>query len=201
LLLETYLEKLNVKIRQFSAKPSIQFCSRNLVTILPGSGSQGYKRWPFERFLEVIEDIYKNSDYDIAVVAGSDEYDSSVIPNKLSGSARFHNVGDGLDFFQIIGLLSLSNFVIGNDNGLLHLAEAIKVPTIGLYTTNWEYLSRKYLYNDAEHIVLPELEKDPIAEHLKTSFFKPKNFRNQCNDTILSISVQEVLEKARRFLC
>lgn len=193
--IEQSLIKLKDLIKSYSLPIPEYLYSNEIVTIFPGSGSQSYKRWPFARFLEVIKYILKSTNLTVAVAGGNNEYDSKIISEDIQKNGRFYNIGEKFNLRQLINLISKSKFVLSNDNGLLHLAEFLKTNTIGIYPSNWEYVSGKYLYQDVKHIILPELNSDPIVKHLRKKSFRSKNFTKLCRESILAVSVNSVIEK------
>ncbi|MGA1867801.1 MAG: glycosyltransferase family 9 protein [bacterium] len=195
LSIDKYLKELHNKLRENAQNPNVQLHTRRLVIVLPGSGSQHYKRWSFLNFITVIKHILNNYNYDIALLGGNGEYDDSLIPHDLKAHKRFHNIGSELSVSEIIGLLLKTDMVVGNDNGLLHLAEFLEIPTIGIYTTNWGRLSAKYLNVKSTHIVLPKNREDIIFRYLVKHTWKGHKFQNQCTTILSQIHPDEVIRE------
>ena len=193
--IEPYLDKLNKKLRQHARPSQNTFDFEKVIIILPGSGTQPYKRWPLKRFLSAIDYLLEKFDYDVIMLGGKMEYDSSLIPDGVNSSAKFHNIGSSLNINEIIELFTKAKLVLGNDNGLLHLAEFLKIPSIGIYPTNWKYVSGKYLYNEIVHDVLPAKEQDDLIRYLELNSFRFRSFQKKCNEVVTSISVEAVIDK------
>ena len=198
--MEPYLDKLNEKLRRHAKPPRNTFSSEKVIVILPGSGTQPYKRWPFKRFLSITNYLLKKFDYDVIILGGKTEYDPSRIPEEINSSAKFHNIGDNLNINEIIELFTRAKLVIGNDNGLLHLAEFLKTASIGIYPANWEYVSGKYLYREIKHDILPVKEHDDLVKYLKSNSFRGKRFQKKCEEVVTSISVETVIDKIEKQL-
>lgn len=169
-----------------------------LLIVLPGSGTQPYKRWPLSNFIEVIGNVLSRYNCDIAVLGGTGEYDKSLIPSEIIKNKRFHNIGNTLILPQVINLFSHANLILSNDNGLLHLAEFLNKPTIGIYPGNWTYVSRRYLDNDMRHIVYPNDQPDILAEKLSKQTWRTKKIQHLCKDVIISIKPDDIIAEIDR---
>lgn len=66
------------------------------------------------------------------VLLDAEPIDSSFIPKNL----HVWNAGGALDFREYAALISLSNVVVTPDSGPLHLASAMKVPTVAFMSTH-----------------------------------------------------------------
>ena len=195
-----YLVSLNAELRA-RAVPAPDLCLTNkLLIFLPGSGSQPYKRWPFERFLSVAQHLLDNSDYEIALIGGPTEYESSLIPPHLNASPRFHNLGFDLSLNHLIWVFTKATLVLSNDSGLLHLAEVLQVPSIGIYPTNWTYVSAKHLCDDGRHEILPAHEHDQIVKYLEFGKSRSKALQHQCRKIVESVTVDQVITRIKQKL-
>ena len=198
--IEPYLGELNEKLRRYAKPVRNTFGSEKVIVILPGSGTQPYKRWPFERFLSVVDYLLKKFDYDVIMLGGKTEYVSSLIPERINLSGKFHDIGSSLNINEIIELFTRAELVLSNDNGLLHLAEFLKIPSVGIYPTNGEYVSGKYLFRDIKHDILPAKEQDDLIRYLELNSFRRRNFQKKCRDVVMSVSVESVIKKIEKRL-
>ncbi|OQA91847.1 MAG: lipopolysaccharide core biosynthesis protein [Elusimicrobia bacterium ADurb.Bin231] len=190
-----YLNKTKEALIKSAEPSNIKLVTNKLLIVLPGSGSQPYKRWPFKNYLDVINNALENYNCDIAVISGHGEYDSRIITDKIMNNPRFHNLSDSLNLRQVIDLFLNANLIIANDNGLLHLAEFLDKPTIGLYPGNWTHVSKRYFDNDAKHIVLPKNQKDFLSEKLMKNIRRGKKVQELCAKVINSITVWDVINE------
>ncbi len=105
---------------------------RYYVTIHPGCrASESYRRWPIERYLIVAKEIVRCYRIPVIFVGGQDEID---IFNKID-KAKNQFIYNGINELSIgatAALIRDSIFIIGNDSGLMHIAGAVKTPTIDL---------------------------------------------------------------------
>lgn len=105
----------------------------------------GAKQWPAERFAETVRRLTASGgmlrDARVAVLAAANER-ATVAPvlDAVPPERRIDLVGhpDLLDLFAILGHCA---FYIGNDSGLMHLAAAAGIPTLGLFgpSPEWRY--------------------------------------------------------------
>jgi heptosyltransferase-2 len=114
-----------------------------LIAIHPG-GYYGSQRWPdtyFVNLIELITDSLQNVKF---VILGSTQEMAllDTIYKGLNAKTRAHiaiNAEDSLN--STVALLSLSKLFIGNNSGLLHIAAALKVPTVSFMgpTIPWKW--------------------------------------------------------------
>ncbi|MGA1979765.1 MAG: glycosyltransferase family 9 protein [Sedimentisphaerales bacterium] len=190
---EKYVNKLNQALIKASLPSNFIPLTGKLMLILPGSGSQSYKRWPFKNFVNVIETVLGSGNCDVAIVSAPNEYDPSIISATVRENKKFHDLADSLTISQIIDLLTKTSLVLSNDNGLLHLAEFLNVPTITIYPGEWKYVSRRYFDNDTKHIVLPKKNQDPIAEYMLKHIWRTKKIHNLCQEIVNSVHPADVI--------
>jgi ADP-heptose:LPS heptosyltransferase len=165
--------------------------------VLPGSGSQPYKRWPFKNFVDVIETVLSSGNCDVAIVSAPNEYDPTIISASVRKNKKFHDLSDSLTMPQIIDLLTKTSLVLSNDNGLMHLAEFLNVPTITIYPGEWKYVSKRYFDNDTRHIVLPEKNQDLMAEYMLKHIWRTRKIQDICKKVVNSVQPCDVIAKIR----
>jgi ADP-heptose:LPS heptosyltransferase len=191
--INTYFKKTTDLLVRSATPSNFRPITNKLFIVVPGSGGQPYKRWPFQHYVEVISNILNGYECDVVILSGAQEYDGNLIPSDISGNPRFHNLSDSLALSQIIHLFLQANLVLGNDNGLLHLAEFLNIPTIGIYPGNWMHVSKRFFDNDAKHIVLPKNTKDILSEYLMDNVRRNQKIQNVCKDVVNSVSTNDVV--------
>lgn len=97
------------------------------------------RRWPLERFTEVVDFIIDNSDISI-VVCGikSDKVDNDYIVTHCKDSSRIIDMTGKTTFTQWLELIRNAVFLFGNDSGYIHLAAFLKTPSFVL-AGYWNY--------------------------------------------------------------
>jgi ADP-heptose:LPS heptosyltransferase len=123
---------------------------------LHATGSAPYKWWPLARYAEVGRHLQERYQAPILIISGSrDRAPAEALAARLPGPALV--TGGRYNLLTVAGLLSHCRLLVANDSGPLHLALALKVPTlallgadhparIGPYRVPWG----TYLYKTAE---------------------------------------------------
>lgn len=101
-----------------------------IITLCPGA-SFGNKRWLPERFLEVAQ-FYANSQKSQIVFLGGIG-DMEVCEKLASQIDNAVNLAGRLSLLQSGAVLKRSSLVITNDSGMMHLAQAQKVPIVAIF--------------------------------------------------------------------
>ena len=120
-----------------------------------------YKRWPLERFAEVVESVRAYERKSIAIIGGENEratIDEFCSLAKLSANniSIFTNIGDMAAFLRKCELF------IGNDGGPKHLAVAVSTPTVTIFQNDpWEYWTPP---NSSQHIAVGGKGQSPSSE-------------------------------------
>jgi heptosyltransferase III len=102
------------------------------------------KTWPAQNFIEVLHWMISQDGPAIgarvAVFAAPDEaVQAKVVLEAMPESARIDGIGKGTPG-EVAAAISLCDFYIGNDSGLMHAAAAAHVPTLGLFGPSYPHL-------------------------------------------------------------
>ncbi len=115
---------------------------KRVLAISPGSGARE-KNWPIDRYIFVAEWWERSIGGRSLMILGPVEKE------KLEPSSVWRNglVVEDLQLRQLAALLSRSDFYLGNDSGVTHLAAAIGVSTFALFgpsdAVQWEPRGRQ----------------------------------------------------------
>lgn len=107
------------------------------------AASQANKRWPTAKWIELANIILKNSNQNIVLFPGTSENEKKEAERILEvfGKEKCKIIHNQPLQSVALQIGELSCFV-SNDTGLLHLAAALNIPTVGLYvSTNSEIWS------------------------------------------------------------
>ncbi|MDQ0635917.1 ADP-heptose:LPS heptosyltransferase [Arthrobacter pascens] len=102
-----------------------------LVVLHPGATDQR-RRWPADRFAELAIACAADGCH-VVVIGDRSERQLAERIVTLAGSAAIRSVAGELDMAGLVALLSRSAVVVGNDSGPRHLAQALGVPTVGIF--------------------------------------------------------------------
>ena len=107
------------------------------VLALGPTTSWPYKQWPLDRFVALAERLTARDGVlpggRIAVFGAADERDAAApLLERLPRGRTIDAIGLG-DLLTVAAALQRCSLFVGNDSGLMHLAAASGVPTVGLF--------------------------------------------------------------------
>jgi heptosyltransferase-3 len=107
------------------------------ILALAPTANWGGKQWPAERFVALAERLCARggllADARIAVFAGPGERPAAEPVLDAVPAARRIDLAGTLDLLTAAACLGRADLFVGNDSGLMHLAAATGVPTLGLF--------------------------------------------------------------------
>ncbi|WP_374165182.1 glycosyltransferase family 9 protein [Arcticibacter sp. MXS-1] len=106
--------------------------AKPIAVIHPGA-SDRRRHWPAANFARLADELV-NRGY--AVYVTGMPFESAVLDEVVSSSAQgsqLHKLCGTLSLSGMTGLLDAAELLISNDTGPLHLARAMKTPTLGIY--------------------------------------------------------------------
>jgi ADP-heptose:LPS heptosyltransferase len=160
-----------------------------LVALHPGSGSRN-NLWPVENFLQLASRIGDDLRLNTILFVGPAERE--YLGSELERMRAINPMwAEDLPLIHVASLLDRCRCYIGNDSGITHLAAAVGIPTIALFGPT-----------DPE-IWGPRGEKVAIVrKHLGCSPCTEEDSQ-RCNHRrcLELIEVEEVIEKAREYMC
>ena len=105
--------------------------SRPILALCPGAEYGEAKRWPAKHFAEVAKNKLNNG-WQVWLFGSKKDSTITDAIQKLTNNTCYDFAGKTL-LDEATMLLSLSQIVISNDSGLLHIAAALQRPIIALY--------------------------------------------------------------------
>lgn len=107
------------------------------VLALAPTANWGGKQWPADRFVALAERLCARNgplaDARVAVFAGPGERQAAEPVLRAVPAARRIDLAGTLDVLTAAACLGRADLFVGNDSGLMHLAAAMGVPTLGLF--------------------------------------------------------------------
>ncbi len=174
----------------FRVPENADFKNRNILVLAPGGGrSWGanavFKQWDPERFARVGNTLVKNKGYEIYLLG--DDGEKELLGKTASFLEAPAKILAGEAIPKVCPLLKAAKLFIGNDGGLLHLANALGTPTVGLYGPVDERVYGPYR-KEIPHAVLTEaVPCRPCYQHFH---FPPCAYNRRCLE---ELSVERVL--------
>ena len=104
---------------------------RPTVGVAPGA-SFATKRWPVENFAQVVKRMVDELKVQILLVGGPTDIELTQIIAHRAGHSVYDLAGK-LALMESACAMQYSNVVLTNDTGLMHLATALKKPTVAIF--------------------------------------------------------------------
>lgn len=102
-----------------------------LVVIHPGA-TDLRRRWPAEKFAELAAACAGDGSH-VAIIGDGSEQELADRVAALAASADVRSLAGALDMRGLVRLLARADVVVANDSGPRHLAQALGVPTVGIF--------------------------------------------------------------------
>jgi heptosyltransferase-2 len=103
-----------------------------LIAIAPAAAYGPAKEWPAEKFAAVIDALAQKAGAECVLIGAPSERAKCAQVAAMTSSGAIVSAGE-TSIGELIALLSLSSAFIGNDSGCMHLAGALKIPTVALF--------------------------------------------------------------------
>jgi len=160
--------------------------SRVLIAINPGAKFP-VNRWPKERFLELARKLVSQCHSYIVLIGGEDARDvcSFIAGNMPEGCL---NLCGETTILQTAEVLSRCRMLVSCDSGPLHLAAAVGIPVVGIYSCR-DYPNCWYPWQDRQVIIRHDLDCQVCL-------------KEECGtmECVKAIGVEEVLAGCRKIL-
>ncbi|MDW8055173.1 MAG: glycosyltransferase family 9 protein [Elusimicrobiota bacterium] len=106
---------------------------KQFVIIHPGCGIHGYYRqWNTEKYAEVAEYIFSNYALKILLTGSKDDLETVKKIIKIA-KVNLIDFAGKTTLDELIALVSMAKFVICGNTGVLHIAAAVRTPTIAIH--------------------------------------------------------------------
>ncbi len=180
-----------------------------LIAIHAGGGryTAAYRSWPKERFAQVADFLIEKFNAKVIFIGGAgDETTVKEISKKMVHPPLI--AAGRVSLTQTAAIIQKSRLLICNNSAPMHMAAALRVPTVSIFGSADPRIHRPYGHG---HIVLrKELEcspcyypffRDTLAETKIRNRWSAKKFRCASDDyrCLSSITVEDVLSAAESF--
>lgn len=151
-----------------------------IVAINPfASKDSAFKRWPLERYADLIGCIRRDKIGDVVIIWGPGEREEA---HRLAAMAgQDVHLACQTDIAQLYALLSVCSLYIGGDTGTTHLASLAQIPVISLFGPTDVVVNRPY---SSKSVI--------IRKNVACSPCKNKGCKTR--ECLMSITVDEVFE-------
>jgi ADP-heptose:LPS heptosyltransferase len=168
-----------------------------LITIVPAGGASwsdkaGYKQWPPEKYAQLADQLISGLNAKIIIAgAEADEEICQSVKKKMKLSQAI--TVNSFNILEFAGLCNLSNLVICNDGGPLHVAVSQGTPTVSIFGPVDERIYGPYPPDPKHAVVTKEIKCRPCYRNFKFTECQTKD----CLQLIMS---DEVYAKAKSVL-
>ena len=180
--------------------------AQKFICIAPGGGSNPgldmpLKRWPKEKCADLAVQLQKLGFQVILVGSGGDQEICDFISKRCSLSRESEqlpiNLCNKTTLVETAAIVKCCDLYIGNDSGLLYIAAAVGVPTLGIFGPTDPRLLAPITENSA--YLLNKTECSPCYHPQSTMQGKYENctFDQKC---LKELAVEPVFEKALKLL-
>ena len=123
------VEKANIQktLKALSLKQAKQ----PLLVLCPGAEFGNSKQWPAQYYAEIAKH-YLAEKWQVWLMGSKNDVDTCEQINKQAGG-KCQNLAGVTTLPQAIDLMSLSDLVVSNDSGLMHIAAALQKPLVAVY--------------------------------------------------------------------
>lgn len=136
------------------------------------------RRWPKDRFAQLIHWIHSTERQEVVLIGGPDEVQLNEEVISMSGVEKALNLAGKTTLLELAGILLKAHAFIGNESGPLTMATVIKTPLIGLFGPG------------VKDVFYPLYPHQEVVHHLQQ--------KNQGDDLMLLITLEEVKDLYRK---
>lgn len=151
------------------------------------------RKWHSECYAEVAQRIYNDYGMQVVLCGGEDEFNNSIVIEKLLEHACINLVG-ATSLSDMLSILLSCSIVIGNDTGLSHMAMALDKPVVVISNGNHLYRFFPYSnFSDKYKCVLP-FDLQSMDEGTLTKFYSGSDI------DINKVGVEQVYNEIQNLL-
>jgi heptosyltransferase-2 len=146
--------------------------------------------WPVGNYVELSRSLIDNKNASIILLGSEKECEmSSYFEKKLGEKIYFKNLVGKTDLFKACALIKSCDLFVGNDSGLLHIANALNVPSIGIFGPTSPEQDVSFM-NKNVVIIKHKVPCSPCYVHQPDFNFKCE-YRNKC---LTNITVDDAVK-------
>jgi heptosyltransferase-2 len=127
--------KQSIEAKLQSAHIELSGSNSGIKIMCPGAEYGPSKRWPTEHFATMAQELIQTNPNQHIILVGSqgDRQLGEQICSQAGHHTHVHNWCGSTSLDEAIALIELSQAVISNDSGLMHIAAALKVPQVAIF--------------------------------------------------------------------
>ena len=142
---------------KFSLRPDKQ-----ILALCPGAEFGGAKRWPQEYYAQLAGD-YLSRGWQVALFgSANDQAVTAAIRAACDGHIDCIDLAGKTELAEAVDLLSISDAVVSNDSGLMHIAAALSRPLVVVYGATSPGFTPPL--NDNAEVLVPDIDCAPCFQ-------------------------------------
>jgi len=158
---QTDIDSVNKLLESHNIEP------QKYVVLIPGSAQES-KCWPAERFAQLADKISEQYNYPVIAIGSKSERTKAEVINNLS-KTEIINLAGQTSLKELVELLRMAKLVVSNDTGPGHIASALGVPIVIMYS--WSNPARIAPYGRNECMVA----RDPFTRGMEIKSNNPEH--------------------------
>jgi len=168
--------------------------SSPLITIHPGaSWNAGYRCWPLEKYISLIKRLIQELQLKVTIIGNTGDIEIGKRILTEVESPNIVSVMGKTTLAQMAAIIKLSTLFLGNDSGPLHIALALKIPSVAIFGST-----------SPEQVIGPHERCIVIKKNLACSpcYVHQYDYTPACKDfqCLNKISVDEVFNAVKKVL-
>jgi len=169
-------------LRSFNIDPG-----KKLAVLNPGASYGPAKRWPASKYAELAEMLQKKSNHALLLVGSNKE---SSLADSISTylEKKPINLTGKTSLRMLCSIISLSDVVISNDSGPMHISNALGIPVIALFGPTIPAVTRPF--HQPYKVIQKEVPCWPCS-------YRECPYDHQC---MLKITPEEVFSECEKYL-
>ena len=150
--------------------------------------------WPLENFIELSRHLIENKNAFIVLLGSERDCEmANYFEEKIEGKIYFKNLVGKTDLFKACALIKSCDLFVGNDSGLLHIANALSIPSVGIFGPSSPEQVLSYM-NKNIMIIKHNAPCSPCYVHQPDFNFKCE-YKNKCLTNITVDDAVKAIDK------
>ncbi len=150
--------------------------------------------WPLRNYIELSKSLIENKNASIILLGSEKDCEMSYyFEKKLGEKIYFKNLVGKTDLFKACALIKSCDLFVGNDSGLLHIANALNVPSVGVFGPTSPEQDVSFM-NKNVVIIKHKVPCSPCYVHQPDFNFKCE-YRNKCLTNITVADAVKAIDK------
>jgi heptosyltransferase-2 len=167
---------------------------RFIVSISPTVANYPEFGWPLENFIKFSKYLIRNKNASIILLGSEKDSEMSYFfEERVEEKIYFKNLVGKTDLLNACALIKSSDLFVGNDSGLLHIANALGIPSVGIFGPSSPEQDVSFM-NKNVVIIKHKVPCSPCYVHQPDFNFKCE-YRNKCLTNITVDDAVKAIEK------